>query len=305
VNRPWNGRRRSIQRASNPAQVWDGGRRKAQTARSARPLPVEVESLSSFRPALLEVLRNPAMMRNDNFAKMEEQSRRGRAVRSGSGSTAPQFEGVSEANPRFRIVAIERECACGAATIASKLADILGWKLWDQLLARELADSIRSDLSAAQHRVLRVDERFSRLAQVFWRGSYERSAEFGDCQCLDPAHMVAVMQRVSDKIAREGNAVVVGRGAPGFFQHRPDTFRVFLYAPREERIRHLIANGKSESDAALVEAVDRERSAFVKHYFGVDWPTRSVYDLMINTAMGEDNAISTILHTMRRLQPGS
>lgn len=281
-----------------------GGRKKASTARSARPLPVAVESLNSSASALLELLRNPAMMRNDNCAKMEEQPRRGRAVRSGSGSAAPQFEGLSEANPRFRMVAIERECACGAASISRKLSDILGWKLWDQLLARELADSIRSDLSAAQNRVQRVDERFSRLAQVFWRGSYERSAQFGDCQCLDPAHMVAVMQRVSDKIAREGNAVVVGRGAPGFFQHRQDTFRVFLYAPREERIRHLIANGESESDAALVEAVDRERSAFVKHYFGVDWPTRSAYDLMINTSMGEDNAISTILHTMGRLQQG-
>jgi hypothetical protein len=36
----------------------------------------------------------------------------------------------------------------------------------------------------------------------------------------------------------------------------------------------------------------------------VEWPTRSAYDLMINTAIGEDTAISTILHTMRRMQRG-
>jgi cytidylate kinase len=54
---------------------------------------------------------------------------------------------------------------------------------------------------------------------------------------------------------------------------------------REEKIRRLVADGKNESDAALIEAVDRERSAFVKYYFGVDGPTRSTYDLMINTAV--------------------
>lgn len=243
------------------------------------------------------------MMSNHNSQKTDEQSRRRQGIRSRSG-IATQVEGPPEGKPRFRIIAIERECACGAAHISRKLSEILGWKLWDQLLAQELADSIRSDLSTVKHRVQRADERFCRLAQVFWRGSYERSAQFGECECMDPAHMLAIMQRVSDKIAREGNAVVVGRGAPGFFQNRNDTFRVFLYAPREERIRHLIANGKSESDAALVEAVDRERSAFVRHYFGVEWPTRSAYDLMINTAIGEDTAISTILHTMRRMQRG-
>ena len=34
----------------------------------------------------------------------------------------------------FRLVTIEREYGCGAATIATQLADHLGWKLWDQLL---------------------------------------------------------------------------------------------------------------------------------------------------------------------------
>ncbi|HXP40412.1 MAG TPA: cytidylate kinase family protein [Candidatus Acidoferrales bacterium] len=71
---------------------------------------------------------------------------------------------------------------------------------------------------------------------------------------VDPAHMVAIMQKVTDKIARQGKAVVVGRGAPGFFPDRNHTFHVFLYTPREEKIRRLVANDKNESDAALVAA---------------------------------------------------
>jgi cytidylate kinase len=52
----------------------------------------------------------------------------------------------------------------------------------------------------------------------------------------------------------------------------------------------------------LVDTVDRERILFVKHYFGADWPTRSLYHVMINTHMGDENVVSTILHSMRSLE---
>jgi Cytidylate kinase-like family len=218
--------------------------------------------------------------------------------------TASKADIAPNGKTAFRIITIEREIACGAAVICKKLSDILGWTLWDQLLAQELADSIRRNTGSTKSQTHRADDRFCRLAKVFWRGSYERIAPLDSCPFVDAAHMVAIMRRVSDRIAREGNAVVVGRGAPGFFQNRHDTFHIFLYASREERIRRLIANGKSESEVDIVEAVDRERAAFVKQYFGAHWPTRSFYDLMINTAIGEDNVISTILHAMLRVGGG-
>lgn len=218
--------------------------------------------------------------------------------------TAAYAEQLRRGSARFRIITMERECACGAAAIAKKLSNLLGWKLWDQLLAQEITDQIRSDLSTARKQAREADGRFCRMAQVFWRGSYERSAALDECRFVDPDGMVVIMQKVSEKIAREGNAIVVGRGAPGFLQDRNDAFHVFFYASRSERIRRLLANGKSESDAELVEAVDRERGAFVKTYFGGDWPTRSVYDVMINTAIGEHNCVATILHTMLLLEQG-
>ncbi len=48
--------------------------------------------------------------------------------------------------------------------------------------------------------------------------------------------------------------------------------------------------------------VDRERIAFVKHYFNADWPTRSLYHLMLNTAVGDGPVMETILSTMRRVE---
>jgi len=42
--------------------------------------------------------------------------------------------------------------------------------------------------------------------------------------------------------------------------------------------------------------------AYVKHYFNADWPTRSLYHVMLNTAVGNEPVISTILTTMHLVE---
>jgi cytidylate kinase len=203
----------------------------------------------------------------------------------------------------YRIITIEREFGSGGAAIASKLAERLHWKLWDQSLTEEIAKVAAVDCSAVERIEEKVDSKFYRLAKVFWRGSYERSLPVEGSRVFDTDCMVATMQQIMDRIAREGNAVVVGRGAPYFLRDRADTFRVFTYAPHAEKIRRLKELGKSETEAEeLVDSIDRERIAFVKHYFGADWPTRCLYHVMINTVMGDDNVITTILDTMHHLE---
>ena len=100
--------------------------------------------------------------------------------------------------------------------------------------------------------------------------------------------------------------MVVGRGTPFFLRDRADAFHVFLYAPRQEKIRRLTERGMHRSEEEeLVELVDRERIAYVKHYFNADWPTRSLYHVMLNTVVGDETVIATIRNTMRLLEQKS
>jgi len=202
----------------------------------------------------------------------------------------------------FRLVTIEREFGCGGGAIAAQLADHLGWKLWDHLLTEEIAKLAHVDASAVQRCDERMDSRLHRLAKVFWRGSYERTSIL-DNQVFDTDRMMAMMQQIMNRIGKEGSAVVVGRGAPYFLRENPCAFHVFLYAPRAEKIRRTIADGHSENDAEeLVDSIDRQRVAYVKHYFDADWPTRSLYHVMVNTAVGNDLVVETILNTMRLVE---
>ena len=202
----------------------------------------------------------------------------------------------------FRLITIEHEYGCGGGAIAAQLAEHLGWKFWDQLLTEEIARLANVDPSAVRRCDERMDSRLHRLAKTFWRGSYERSAALGS-QIFDTDRMMSMMQEIMNRIGREGNAVVVGRGAPYFLRENPDAFHVFLYAPRAEKIRRTVAEGNTAEEAEeLVDAVDRERVAYIKHYFNADWPTRSLYHLMLNTAVGNEPVMQTILQTMRLVE---
>ena len=86
-------------------------------------------------------------------------------------------------------------------------------------------------------------------------------------------------------------------------REQSNAFHVFLYACRSEKLRRILALGKTEAEAnELLDTVDRDRIAFIKHYFDADWPSRWLYHVMINTAIGNENVISTILNTMNILE---
>ena len=202
----------------------------------------------------------------------------------------------------FRVITIEREYGCGGGAIAAQLADHLGWSLWDKRLTEEIARLANVDASAVKRCDERIDSRLYRLAKTFWRGSHERSAHLTN-QAFDTDCMMAMMEEITARISKEGNSVVVGRGAPFFLREHPDAFHVFLYAPRAEKIRRLLQDGSTSAEAEeMVDSVDRERIAFVKHYFNADWPTRSLYHVMINTAVGNEAVIETILQTMHLVE---
>ncbi|HTU40352.1 MAG TPA: cytidylate kinase-like family protein [Candidatus Aquilonibacter sp.] len=199
----------------------------------------------------------------------------------------------------FRLISIEREYGCGGGAIAAQLASRLGWSVWDERLTEEIARLANVDCSAVKRCDERMNSRLYRLAKTFWRGSHERSSHVAG-QVFDTDTMMSMMEQITAKIAKEGNAVVVGRGAPFFLRDHPDTFHVFLYAPRAEKIRRLVEDGSTAKEAEeMVDIVDRERIAYVKHYFNSDWPTRSLYHVMVNTAVGNKSVIEIILHTMQ------
>jgi len=200
-----------------------------------------------------------------------------------------------------RILTIDREYGSGANEIAGKLAERLGWKLWNERLTMEIARFMECDCQAVEEREERRDALHYRLFKAFMKGSFEgtlnaQRVKMVDADCIREASETLVRQA-----AGEGNCVIVGRGSAYYLQSDPAAFHVFIYAPLEEKVRRLRALGKSEDEAySLAETVDRDRADYIKQYFKIEWPFRHIYHLMINTVVGDDAVVDTILDSLAR-----
>ena len=200
----------------------------------------------------------------------------------------------------INIITIEREYGCGGGEIAQLVANRLGWKLWDQRLTEEIARLANCPKAVVEAHEERNDPLYYRLFKSFMRGSYEGSINAPKLNLVDSETILKITRRVVEHAAEKGNCVIVGRGSQQFLKGRPGTFRVFLYAPREDKVRRLLARGKSEKEAEeLVDTVDRERADFIQKCFHVEWPDRAIYHTMMNTAIGDQAVVNMILNFMQ------
>ena len=200
----------------------------------------------------------------------------------------------------IRIVTVEREYGSGGGEIARQLAERLGWKLWDQLLTEEIARLADCPKNVVAGREERNDPLHYRLFKSFLRGSYEGSLNAHKLKLVDSECILEFTQKVVQHAASAGNCVIVGRGSQLILSNRQDALRVFLYAPREDKVRRLLDRGKSQTEAEqLVDTVDRERKDFIQKYFGVEWPDRGIYHTMINTTIGNRAVVDMILDSVK------
>ena len=199
----------------------------------------------------------------------------------------------------FKIITVEREYGAGGSVVAAELARRKGWELLDRQLTAEIARLADVDSRVVENCEEKCDPLMHRLAKVFWRGSYERALPVADDRIFDADSMVNLAHRVIEEKAKHGHCVIVGRGAPYILRHRQDTFRVFIYASREEKVRRLLALKMPKHEAEeMVDTIDRERATFVRKYYNAEWPCRRLYHMMLNSGMGIEFVTDTILQAM-------
>lgn len=202
----------------------------------------------------------------------------------------------------IQTITVEREFGSGAGAISKKLASKLGWTLWDEKITQEVAARLKCDVKSVEQREERPDSTFYSLMKIFMRGSYEERYSGTGVEVLDAESLSHIFEKLISDIADRGPCVIVGRAAPWFLRERDNHMGVFIFAPHYEKLRRLLELGKSEEEAEdLLASVDQNRAAFVKKYYGKQWPTRDLYHLMINSVVGDEAVIDLILHEMEIL----
>jgi cytidylate kinase len=203
----------------------------------------------------------------------------------------------------IQAVAIEREFGCGGSAIAAKLAELLGWKLWDHELTEEIARLTHSTPQAVEQREWKNDPAVYRVFKSFLRGAFEGALPPTDrLELLDSRRIAIVSEQAVNHALSGGPCVIVGRGSQYFLRDRKDVFRVFLYASRNFKIHRLITSGIPQEKAITdVDTIDEDRAAFVKRYFKLDWHEIHVYDATFNTERGDAFVAEVLAHSVQQI----
>ncbi len=195
----------------------------------------------------------------------------------------------------IRVITVEREYGSGGLEIASRLAASLGWELVDSILVQKVAEQCQINSSLAQSYDERRDPWYHRLSKAFWRGSPEVVLESTEAQTFDSDRMVAHVRKLIEAAADKGNCVILGRGAACILSSRMDAFHCFIYGCRTEKLEYARKHVSPETTPEKLERVDRERAAYIREYFGLEWDNRKLYDLMINSAVGHEAVVDAVL----------
>jgi len=189
----------------------------------------------------------------------------------------------------YRALTVAREYESGGDRIAGLLARRLGWKLLDSALIEEIANLAHVDPQLAREFDERVDSWLHRVSRrALWHGGFDAVAVLPETAVFDSETMARLARAAIEHAWETGNCVIVGRGSQCILQGRPDVFHVFLFAP----------GLTGAAAAAWARAVDADRARYVRMNFGRNWRDPHLYDLSVDSRLGDEVVVSTILTGM-------
>jgi cytidylate kinase len=204
------------------------------------------------------------------------------------------------------VVTITRQYGAGGSRVAQLAAQALGWSLIDN----EFVSAVASRAGVPAEEVAAHEERVPSLLERVGRALASASPEIFVPAAIpgvepDEEKLVRQAERVIAEAAREGRAVLVGRGAQAFLATaRPEqALHAWVVATREVRLR--VVMERLNLDAAAAESrmdhTDLDRDRYVDRWYGRRRQDPANYHLVLNTAwLGYDGAAELIVAEAKR-----
>jgi cytidylate kinase len=231
------------------------------------------------------------------------------------------------------VITINGPIGAGPAPVVGQLvADLLGLNFVDRLVFTTAARMMGTPVGALidkEQRVVRFRDRLGRLVQTM----LERSAVSGvsaepyfgrGLETLPPeiynemTGSATSTPQVDDKVFieatttvvkdlyRQGNVVIIGRGANVILADATDVLHVGLLAPMEARVETMMGMEHLERDDAQadLEELDKARQDFFRKFFKARPNDPDLFHLMLNMGrLQTKTAAEIIVHAIGDLRP--
>jgi Cytidylate kinase-like family len=197
----------------------------------------------------------------------------------------------------IKVITVEREYGSRGGEFAHELAAGLGWKLLDSELVCGAAKAAGVTPELAAKYDERLDPWYYRYGKIFWHDSAYPMTGLTDDQVFDSERMLVLIRKEIEKAAREGECVIVGRGAACALSCHPGCFHVFVYATSKAKREWFARSFPDEAERAeqMLAAFDKRRAAVIRKFYQQDWCARGLYHMLLNSAMGFDAMIEATM----------
>ncbi|MGM0452410.1 MAG: cytidylate kinase-like family protein [Thermodesulfobacteriota bacterium] len=193
------------------------------------------------------------------------------------------------------VLTISREFGAGGRTLGKKVANQLGYTLVDEDLVQKVAE--RARVSDNWVRSIEKEAGGSLLKFMSYLVSQRYINRILDDTrgYIDEKIYVSTLQEIINELAKEGNCVIVGRGAQYVLRDHPDAFHTLLVASPEDRVRFMMENYKLTQEQAenIIRVQGRRRRNLYKKFGKEDYNQPELYNIVLNMSkMSMEKAVN-------------
>jgi cytidylate kinase len=202
------------------------------------------------------------------------------------------------------IITISRMYGSGGSDVAARVAQRLGWSLFDNAFIDAVAERLGVSASEVQAREERTPSLVERLASALAVASPEILPPPTEQLPPSEERLADVTRRIIEEAVARGNAVLVGRGAQSVLARRAGVLHVFCYAPRDALIQRVAARrGVSLAEAEKnVDEINKQRDQYVRSTFKRSWKAPENYHLCVSTEwLDIEGAADLIVEAAKRM----
>ncbi|MBW8771885.1 MAG: cytidylate kinase-like family protein, partial [Gemmatimonadetes bacterium] len=203
------------------------------------------------------------------------------------------------------LITISRQFGAGGSSVATLLAQRLGWTLVDN----DLIDRVAARAGLTPKEVAEQEETAPGLLEKIVTALAASSQEIltpASAESIKPMEepgLVHITERVVKEVAAAGKVVLVGRAATAVLAGTHDAIHVRLVAPKARRIEVVAARegiGAAAAEAAI-DKTDANRARYHRDYYKREWSDPALYHLTLNTGvLGYEAAADLVLARARQ-----
>lgn len=184
------------------------------------------------------------------------------------------------------VITISRELGSEGDRIANLVCEALGYERVDKEMLTHIAEEAGVDMAAVLEMERGITRR-ARLVSGAMTSLYRKQASaFERRGDLDDKTYAGVLKETMERFARDGCAVIVGRGGQMVLRDWPDALHVRLYASADVRVQRLMARESIAETVAQrrIQQSDEQKRQYIRQmHKNADWRNLKYYHLAIDT----------------------